>query len=808
MTSPELSEPPNKRRRITKTYGSPSFFARALQAVQDVVPGKLLPLNNRANHHSTITVENGSNPTLPNGSNTVHGSAPQLQLSRSAHAADAAQNPDNGMDMNRERSSTDRRRLRASKRLEQNGAVADTDKSYPQKKRRKVHNGAGTAQDYGLRLSDEASASDDQEDEAAAAISKGRKLSSIAPPYDETDINQQSNGRRSSGRSQGPAEHSSLLEENIPPPTASAINVGTLQLPVGTPGRKRGRPRKHPVKTPMPPEEEENQLGFHKINPNGIAAVQKRVTKTQGSGRRVQNDRERVASEKRKARAQDIQQDTNAILNEAHVDDSAPPGTQSEEELRHDGEKETQKISKKMEATSHELRQALEAAPPTSLHDLKLDILAAVTGRSASLSNMEEEYHKVRQLVAQTILAGEGNSMLVIGPRGCGKTTLSESVLADLGTEHGDSFIVVRLNGFIHTDDKLALREIWRQLGREVAGEDDTTDSRINYADALTSLLALLAHSPEDETKEEEIARSVIFVIDEFDLFASHPRQTLLYNLFDVAQSRNAPIAVLGLTTRIDIVESLEKRVKSRFGQRYVYLTYPSSFQSFQDICKTTLTARDAPTKSFDDKLRSEKLQDTQLRSKWNSYVGMLFAEDSELQDFLEQLFARSKSIISFSSAAILPISLLSSSNIPTGLTFVENWLPSAESKLELLPSLSDIELSLLIAGARLDIILDNDVCNFAMVYEEYVQLASRVKVQSSAAGQTAVGGGARVWGKEVSLRAWEKLRELELVVPAGTGTRMSGGTGAMWRVDVALEEIGPSVPRMGGTLTKWCREI
>lgn len=36
----------------------------------------------------------------------------------------------------------------------------------------------------------------------------------------------------------------------------------------------------------------------------------------------------------------------------------------------------------------------------------------------------EEPYEKARQLVEQTVLAGEGNSMLVIGPRGSGKTTV------------------------------------------------------------------------------------------------------------------------------------------------------------------------------------------------------------------------------------------------------------------------------------------------------------------------------------------------------------------------------------------------
>jgi origin recognition complex subunit 4 len=68
-----------------------------------------------------------------------------------------------------------------------------------------------------------------------------------------------------------------------------------------------------------------------------------------------------------------------------------------------------------------------------------------------------------------------------------------------------------------------------------------------------------------------------------------HPRQTLLYNLFDIAQARKAPVVVLGLTTRIDVVESLEKRVKSRFSHRYVHLSLPRSIPAFWEICKQGL---------------------------------------------------------------------------------------------------------------------------------------------------------------------------------------------------------------------------
>lgn len=44
--------------------------------------------------------------------------------------------------------------------------------------------------------------------------------------------------------------------------------------------------------------------------------------------------------------------------------------------------------------------------------------------RPMRLIGLDDSYEKVRQVVEQTVVAGEGNSMLLIGPRGCGKTTV------------------------------------------------------------------------------------------------------------------------------------------------------------------------------------------------------------------------------------------------------------------------------------------------------------------------------------------------------------------------------------------------
>lgn len=485
-------------------------------------------------------------------------------------------------------------------------------------------------------------------------------------------------------------------------------------------------------------------------------------------------------------------------------------------------------VQQSLKIAGSKLQALLAEDTSDNLIELKTRILEGLTGKKRlPLVHLDQEYQKVHQLLEQTVLAGEGNSMLIVGARGTGKTTLVETAISDLAFLHYDKFHVVRLNGFIQTDDKLALREIWRQLGREMEVEEETTTGRSNYADTLTSLLALLSHPAEGTDSEfpDHTAKSVIFIIDEFDLFASHPRQTLLYNLFDVAQSRNAPIAVLGLTTKIDVVESLEKRVKSRFGQRYVHISSPRTFTAFQTICKSALIPQSTSSSIGTTTTIAHRLTHTNpnlppLLSAWADYIEALFTEDPILQTFLMRIYTLSKSTPTFLTASLLPISLLP--KLPTGLSFASQSLSLSppDSKLNLLPGLSNLDLSLLIAAARLDIVLDSDLCTFGMAYEEYVALASRVKVSSSAAGQMATGAGARVWSVEIARAAWERLVVLELVVPAIGGGGGGGGAGAgagetkgegsrmMWRVDVSLEEIAPSVEGLGAVMGKWCREI
>ncbi|ODN77966.1 hypothetical protein L202_05059 [Cryptococcus amylolentus CBS 6039] len=195
-----------------------------------------------------------------------------------------------------------------------------------------------------------------------------------------------------------------------------------------------------------------------------------------------------------------------------------------------------------------------------------------------------EALQGIYNLIKGTVDRGEGNSALVVGPRGSGKTRTVARALSLLPSSAARTApIIVRLSGLAQTTDRLAIREMGRQIaeaeGRvmeEEAVDEDERGEDEEYAPTTlpSHLLALLtAPSP----------RAIIILIEEFDLFTEHARQALLYCLFDVVQSvRSGPVgttprglAVIGITPRLDTLLLLEKRVKSRFSHRIWRVTSP-----------------------------------------------------------------------------------------------------------------------------------------------------------------------------------------------------------------------------------------
>lgn len=237
--------------------------------------------------------------------------------------------------------------------------------------------------------------------------------------------------------------------------------------------------------------------------------------------------------------------------------------------------------------------------------------------------------------------------------------------------------IIIRLCGWVQKTDRLALREIAYQLTQQtgsafLTGDDeDEGDENEDEDDQCTSAQTNTAGNDDGDGDDDEenpflvsnkpskslralaaerdqhiptalppaahlpaligilptLARPTIVVLDAFDLFALHPRQSLLYCLLDTVQScraggsgnggdgasgttttttnanataavepghvgaANKGLAVVGMTSRIDANTMLEKRVKSRFSGRIFRTAPPGRLREWVRIVKAVLLA-------------------------------------------------------------------------------------------------------------------------------------------------------------------------------------------------------------------------
>ncbi|XP_054113636.2 origin recognition complex subunit 4 isoform X3 [Callithrix jacchus] len=270
--------------------------------------------------------------------------------------------------------------------------------------------------------------------------------------------------------------------------------------------------------------------------------------------------------------------------------------------------------------------------------------------------------------------------------------------------EVSENVLQVHLNGLLQINDKIALKEITRQLNLENVVGDKVFGS---FAENFSFLLEALKKG--DRTS----SCPVIFILDEFDLFAHHKNQTLLYNLFDISQSAQTPIAVIGLTCRLYVKIFKEQ------------LSLPAEFP---------------------DKLFAEK---------WNENVQCL-SEERSVQEVLQKHFNISKNLRSLHMLLMLSLNRVTASHpFMTAIDLMEaSQLCSMDSKANIVHGLSVLEICLIIAMKHLNDIYEEEPFNFQMVYNEFQKFVQR-KAHS-----------VYNFEKPVVMKAFEHLQQLELIKP------------------------------------------
>lgn len=157
----------------------------------------------------------------------------------------------------------------------------------------------------------------------------------------------------------------------------------------------------------------------------------------------------------------------------------------------------------------------------------------------------------------------------------------------------GPAFVRVDLHPLLVPDEPTALMAVASQL-RVVHSSLTFTGSHGSFCDGLRYLLHLLRRARPGMAGEAALegqSLPVLFVLHDYEHFCERPKQTLLYSLYDLMQTDDAQMAVIGLTCRIDVADLLEKRVRSRASQRQVLLPALET----TDDCSRLLQACPAP---------------------------------------------------------------------------------------------------------------------------------------------------------------------------------------------------------------------
>ncbi len=74
---------------------------------------------------------------------------------------------------------------------------------------------------------------------------------------------------------------------------------------------------------------------------------------------------------------------------------------------------------------------------------------------------------------------------------------------------------------------------------------------------------------------------SVCFILEDIDYYVETTKQLLLYKILDMFGYLKVKFVFIATSVKVDIVDSFEKRIKSRFSHRMI-LFYEQSLDAFK----------------------------------------------------------------------------------------------------------------------------------------------------------------------------------------------------------------------------------
>jgi Cdc6-like AAA superfamily ATPase len=301
-----------------------------------------------------------------------------------------------------------------------------------------------------------------------------------------------------------------------------------------------------------------------------------------------------------------------------------------------------------------------------------------------------------------------------------------------------------------------------------------------NFHNIVNSFQRLLA--TEQMTK-------VIVVVDEFDLFLQSQRQSFIYSLLECMNTKPQNFSLIAISSRLDVIDLLEKRVRSRFLQEQITIEYCTNFEHFLTIIKrmfipnVTSTISDTQHSNFSNNDNSKQFlpAHSEFFFRFISKLNGLF-EDQKFRLLMQQMFDWTRNIWHYQTLCELVLTRLDTRHL---FLTVEDFKFAVEFmrrdfKVEILKDLSILELFLVVAASKVEFIRKIDNYTFQHIYEEYRRFVSQ-------SGRTHFR-----YEKPLCFKAFEHIVELSIVKPTRTNIQNTQLPKAFWPIhlNVTLSHI------------------
>ena len=221
----------------------------------------------------------------------------------------------------------------------------------------------------------------------------------------------------------------------------------------------------------------------------------------------------------------------------------------------------------------------------------------------------EREYNSVMDVLKRAFTLNEQNSMLLLGRSKKILHALTSQLESDIRAEVADpdKLKVIRLNSALNNSENKIQKKFCEALGLDNASQLTSIEMQqkvIEYFNAYPDL-------------------SILFIFEDIDYYVETTKQHMLYKIFDSLTQMQIKFVFLTTSQKMDVVDSFEKRIKSRFSHRSE-MFYGINLENYLKQITSFI---------------SQRLEQTKQMGEMTLYVGYMFLlnmiESGALRDSL-----------------------------------------------------------------------------------------------------------------------------------------------------------------------------